>query len=161
MQIWSKVVKFYQFTRKELQSTLTPVQFSSVIQSCLTLCDPMDCSMPVFPFHHQLLEPTQTYVHWDGDAIQPSHPLSPPTFNLPQHQGLFQWVSSSHQVAKVLEFLLQHQSFQWIFGTDFLRMDWLDLLAVWGTLKSLLQHHGSKASILWCSAFLIAQNSTV
>ena len=159
MQIWSKVVKFYQFTRKELQSTLTPVQFSSVIQSCLTLCDPMDCSMPVFPFHHQLLEPTQTYVHWDGDAIQPSHPLSPPTFNLPQHQGLFQWVSSSHQVAKVLEFLLQHQSFQWIFGTDFLRMDWLDLLAVWGTLKSLLQHHGSKASILWCSAFLIAQLS--
>ena len=98
-------------------------QFSSVAQSCLTLCDPMDCSTPGFPVHHQLLEFTQTYVHWVGDAIQPSHPLlspSPPAFNLSQHQGLFKWVSSSHQVAKVLEFQLQYQSFQWIFRTDFL-----------------------------------------
>ena len=97
-----------------------------------------------------------------GDAIQPSHPLpfpSPPTFNLSQHQGLFQSVSSLHQVAKVLVFQLQHPSFQWIFRTDFLRMDWLDLLAVQGTLKSLLQHHSLKASILWCSAFSTVQLS--
>ena len=90
-------------------------QLSSVSQSCLTLCNPMDCSMPGFPVHHQPPEPTQTHVHRIGDAIQPSHPLSspsPPAFNLSQHQGLFQWVSSSHQVAKVLGFQLQHQSFQ-------------------------------------------------
>ena len=96
---------------------------SSVTQSCLTLCDPMDYSMPGFPVHHQLPEPTQTRVHWVGDAIQPSNPLSspsPPALNLSQHQGLFKWVSSSHQVAKVLEFQLQHQSFQWTFRTDFL-----------------------------------------
>ena len=99
------------------------VQFSSVAQSCLTLCDSMDCSTPGFPVHHQLPELTKTHVHWVGDAIQPSHPLlspSPTTFNLSQHQGLFQWVSSSHQVAKVLEFQLQHPSFQWIFKTNFL-----------------------------------------
>ena len=98
-------------------------KFSSVTQSCPTLCDPMDCSMPGLPIHHQLLEFTQTHVHWVGDAIQASHPLlspSLPTFNLPHNQGLFQWVSSSHQVARVLEFQLQHQSFQWIFRTDFL-----------------------------------------
>ena len=96
--------------------------FSSVAQLCPTLCDPMDCSTPGFLVHHQLLEPTQTHVHRVGDAIQPSHPLSSPspTFNLSQHQGLFQWVSSLHQVTKVLEFQLQHQSFQWIFRTDFL-----------------------------------------
>ena len=76
-----------------------------------------------------------------------------------QHQGLFKWVISLHQVAKVLEFQLQHQSFQWIFRTDFFRIDWFDLLAIQGTLRSLLQHHSSKASILWCSAFLIAQLS--
>ena len=94
------------------------VQFSSVTQSCLTLCDPMDCSTPGLAVHHQLLEFTQTHVHWVGDAIQPFHPLSspsPPTFNLSQHQRLFKWVSSLHQVAKVLEFKPQHQSFQWIF----------------------------------------------
>ena len=91
-------------------------QFSSVAQSCLTLCDSMNRSMPGLPVHHQLLEFTQTYVHWVGDAIQPSYPLSfpcPPASNPSQHQGLFQWVSSSHEVAKVLEFQLQHQSFQW------------------------------------------------
>ena len=93
---------------------------SSVAQSCPTLCDSMDCSIPGLPVHHQLPEFTQTLVHQVGDAIQPSHPLSPssPAFNLSQHQGFFQWVSSSHQVAKVLELQLQHQSFQWIFGTD-------------------------------------------
>ena len=98
-------------------------QFSSVVQSCLTLCDPVDCSMPGFPVHHQLSELTQTHVHWVGEAIQPSHPLMsplPPTFNCSQHQGLFQWVSSLPQVAKVLGLQLQHQSFQWIFRVDFL-----------------------------------------
>ena len=96
------------------------VQFSSVAQSCLTLSDPMDCSTPGLPVHHQLPEFTQTHVHWVGDTIQPSHSLSspsPPAFNLSQHQGLFQWVSSSNQVAKVSEFQFQHQSFQWIFRT--------------------------------------------
>ena len=99
------------------------VQFSSVTQLYLTLCDSMNCSTPGLPVHHQLPESTQTHVHRVGDAIQPSHPLSspsPPALNLSQHQGLFQWVSSLQQVAKVLEFQLQHQSFQWIFRTDFL-----------------------------------------
>ena len=92
-------------------------QLSSVTQWCPILFDPMDCSTPGFPVHHQLPELAQTHVHWVGDAIQPSHPLSspsPPAFNLSQHQGLFQWVSSSYQVAKVLELQLQQQSFQWI-----------------------------------------------
>ena len=92
-------------------SYISSVQFNSVAQSCLTLCNPMDRSTPGFPVHHQLPESTQTHVHWVGDAIQPSHPLSPPSppaFNLSQRQGLFQWVSSSHQVAIVLEF--QHIS---------------------------------------------------
>ena len=98
------------------------LQFSSIAQSCLTLCDPVDCSTPGLPVHHQLPEFTQTYVHWVGDAIQPSHPLSSPSpaFNLSQHQGLFKWVSSSHQVVKVLELQLQHQSFQWTPRTDLL-----------------------------------------
>ena len=98
-------------------------QFSSVTQSCPTVCNPMNCSMPGLPVHRQLPEFTQTHVHWIGDAIQPSHPLSspfPPASNPSQHQGLFQWVNSSHEVAKVLEFHLQQQSFQWIFRTDFL-----------------------------------------
>ena len=100
------------------------VQFSrSVAQSCPTLCDPMDCSTAGLPVHHQLPAITQIHVHWVGDAIQPSHPLSGPSplaFNLSQHQGLFKWVSSLYQVPKVLEFQLQHQSFQWTFRTDFL-----------------------------------------
>ena len=97
-------------------------QFSWVAQLCVTLCDPTEF-MPGLPVHHQLPEFTQTHVHWVGGAFQPSHPLSfpsPPAFNLSQHQGLFHWVSSSHQVARVLECQLQHQSFQWIFRTDFL-----------------------------------------
>ena len=96
---------------------------SAQSQLCLTLCDPMECSTPGCPVHHRLPEFIQTHVHWVGNAIQPSHPLSspfPPTFDLSQHQGLFEWVGSLHQVAKVLEFQLQHQSFQWIFSTDFL-----------------------------------------
>ena len=95
---------------------------TSAAQSCLTLCNPMDCSTLGLPVHHQLPELAQTHVHQVGDDIQPSQPLSspsPPAFNLSQYQGLFQRVSSSHQVAKVLEFQLQHQSFQRIFRTDF------------------------------------------
>ena len=137
-------------------------KFSSVTQSCPTLCDPMNCSTPGLPVHHQLPESTQTHVHWVGDAIQPSHPpLSPssPAVILSHHQGLFKWVRSSHQVAKVLEFQLQHQSFQWTPRPISFRMDWLDRLVVQGTLKSLLQHHNSKASILWCSTFFTVQLS--
>ena len=95
----------------------------SASKSHPTLCDPMDCSAPGFPVLHYPLEFAQTHVHWIGDAVQPSHPLSSPspTFNSSQHQGLFQWVSSLHQVAKVLEFQFQHQSFQWIIRTDFLQ----------------------------------------
>ena len=102
---------------------LTGIQFSSVAQSCPTLCDPMNCSTPGLPVHHQLPEFTQTHVHRVADAIQPSHPLSspsPPAPNPSQHQSLFQWVNSSHQVAKVLEFQLQYQSFQWTPRTDLL-----------------------------------------
>ena len=99
-------------------------QFSSVAQSCPTLCDPMNRSTPGLPVHHKLPECTQTHVHPVGDVIQPSHPLSspsPPAPNLSQHQGLFQWVNSSHEVTKVLEFQLQHQSFQWTPRTDLLQ----------------------------------------
>ena len=188
----------------------------------------MNCSTPGLPVHHQLLESTQTHVHQVDDAIQSSHPLSspsPPALNLSQHQGLFQWVSSLHQVAKVLECQLQHQSFQWTPRTDLLqdglvgppcsrrdpqessptpqfktkasilwhqglfnesvhirwpkywsfsfsispsneysglislRIDWINLLAVQGTLKRLLQHHSSKTSILQHSTFVIVQLS--
>ena len=143
-------------------------QFSSVALSCLTLCHPLDSSMPGFPVHHQLPEFTQIHVHWVSDAFQPSHLLSspsPPSLNLSQHQCPFQWVSSLHQVTKVLELQLQHQSFQWIFKvfqniqwTSF-RMDWFDLLAAQGILKSVLQHHSSKTSILWHAAFFIVKLS--
>ena len=94
---------------------ISTVEFSSVAQSCPTLCDSMDCSTPGLPVHHQLPEFTQTHVHQVTDAIQPSHALSPPSplsFNLSQHQGLFKELGSLHQVAKVLEFKLQQQSFQ-------------------------------------------------
>ena len=135
------------------------VQFNSVAQLCLTLCNPMDCSMPGLPVHHQLPEFTQTHVHWVGDAIQPSHSLlspSPPAFIVSRHQSLFKWVSSSHQV---LAFQLQYQSFHEYSGLISFRIDWMDLLAVRGTHKSLLQHHSSKASILRLSAFFVVQLS--
>ena len=106
-----------------LQTKVCLDNVSSVAQLCPTLCDPMDCRTPGLPVHHQLLEFTQTHVHWVGDAIQPSHPLLSPSLSvlsLSQHQGLLKWVSSFHRVTKVLEFQLQHQSFQWIFRTDFL-----------------------------------------
>ena len=138
------------------------VQFSSVAQLCPTHCDPMDCSTPGFPVHHQLPKLAQTHVHQVGHAIQPSHLLSfpsPPAFNPSQHQGLFNesvlhiwwpkyWsfscsTSPSNEHSRLISF----------------RIDWLDLLAVQGTLKSLLQHHRSKASILQCSALFIVQLS--
>ena len=106
-----------------MTSEMNSVQFSSVTQLCPTLCDPMNSSTPGLPVHYQLLESTQTHVHRVGDAIQPSHPLSspsPPALNPSQHQGLFQSVISSHVVAKVLEFQLQHQSFQWTPRTNLL-----------------------------------------
>ena len=134
------------------------VQFSSVAQLCLTFYEPMDCSTPGFPVHHQLLEFTQTHVHQVGDAIQSSHPLSthsPPTFNLSQHQALFKRVSSSHQVAKYWSFRFSISPSNEHSGLISFRTDCLDLLAVQGTLKSLLQHHSSKASILLCSSFFI------
>ena len=122
----------------------------------------MDCSIPGFPVHHQLLELTQTHVHRVGDAIQPSHPLSspsPPALNLSQHQGLFRWVISSHQVAKRLSFSFSIRPSNEYSGLISFRMDSLDLLAVQGTLKSLLQHHSSKASILWLSDLFMVQLS--
>ena len=104
-------------------STISTSQFSSVAQLCPTLCKPMNRGTPGLPVHNQLLEPIQTHVSRTSDTIQPSHPLSspsPPALHLSQHQGLSKWISSLHQVAKVLELQLQHQSFQWIFRTGFL-----------------------------------------
>ena len=117
------------------------IQFNSLAQLCPTLCNPIDCGMPVFPVLHQLLELAQTYVHPVGDVIQPSHPLlfpSPPAFSLSQHQGLFQWLSSSHQVAKVLEFSFSISPSSEYSGLISFRVDWLDLLAVQGILRSFL-----------------------
>ena len=126
------------------------------------LCNPMDCSMTGFPVHHQLLELIQTHVHRVSNAIQPSYSLlspspSPPAFSLSQHQGLFQWVSSSHQVDWSFSFSISPSN-EYSRLISF-RIDWLNLPAVQGTLKSLLRHHSSKASILWCSAFFIVQLS--
>ena len=140
---------------------LTPgSQFTSVAQSCPTLCNPMDSSTPGLLIHHQLPEFTQTHVHGVSDAIQPSHPLSspsPPAFRPASWSyPVRQFFSSG---AQVLEFQLQHQSFHEHSGLISFRIHWLDLLAVQGTLKSLLQQNSSKASILWCSAFFIVQLS--
>ena len=143
-------------------SVLAWRELSSVAQSCPTLCNPVDYSTPCFPVHYHLLELAQTYVHWVGDAIQPSHPLtspSPPAFNLTQHQGLFQWVGSLHQVAEYWSLTSSISSSSEYSGLISFRIDWFDLLAVQGTLKSLLQHHSSKALILWCSAFFMVQLS--
>ena len=139
------------------------VPFSSVAQSCLTLCDPMNCSTSGLPVHHQLPESTQTHVQWVNDAIQPSHPLSspsPPAFNLSQHQEFF----SNESVLRIK--WPKYWSFSFSIslsnedsGLIPFRIDWLDLLVVQGTLKSLLQHHSSKASIFRCSAFFIVQLS--
>ena len=141
---------------------LSLIQFRWVAQSCPTVYNPMNCSTPGLP--HQLQEFTQTHVHWVSDAIETFHPLSSPSapaFNLSQHQGLFKWVSSLHQVAKILEFHFNISRSNEHPGLISFRMDWLDLLAVQGTLKSLLQHHSSKASIHRCSAFFIVQLSSI
>ena len=132
---------------------------SSAAQLCSTLCNPMDCSMSGLPVHHQLQELTQTHVHRIGDAIQPSHPLlSPsPAFNLSLHQDLFQWTGSLHQVANYRSFSFNISPSNEHSGLISFRKDWLDLLAVQGTLKNLLQHHSSKASILQHSTFFIVQ----
>ena len=155
-----KITFRLQFGLCSLCCTVHPwvssVQFSSLAQSCPTLCNPMNRSTPGLPVHHQLLEFTQTHVHRVADAIQPSHPRlspSPPASNPSQHQSLFQWVNSSHK------FSFSIIPAKEISGLTSFRMDWLDLLAVQGTLKSLLQHHSSKASILWHSAFFTVQLS--
>ena len=138
------------------------VQFSSVAQSCLTLCDPMNCSMLGLPVHHQLLEFTQTHVHRVSDAIQPSHPLlspSPPAPNPSQHQSLFHESTLHVRWPKYWSFSFSIISSKEHPGLISFRMDWLDLLAVQGTLKSLLQQMQFKRSILWCSAFFTVQLS--
>ena len=131
---------------------ISSVQFSSVTQSCPTLCNPMNCSTPGFPVHHQLAESTQTHVHRTGDAIQPSHSLSSPSspaLNPSQYQVLrIRW-------PKYWSFSFNTSPSNEHPGLISFRMDWLDLLAVQGTLKSLLHHHSSKASILRCLAFFI------
>ena len=121
----------------------------------------MDYSTADLPVHHQLPQFTQTHVHWVSDAIQPSHPQSSPSpaFSLSQHQGLFKWVCSSYQVPKYWSFSFSISPSNEFSGLISFSIDWLDLLAVQGTLKSLLQHHSSKASILWHSAFFIVQLS--
>ena len=138
------------------------VQFSSVAQSCPTLCDPMNRSPPGLPVHHQLPEFTETHVHWVSDAIQPSHPLSspsPPAPNPSQHQSLFNESTRHMRWPKYWSFSFSIIPSKEIPGLISFRMDWLDLLAVQGTLRSLLQHHSSKASILRRSAFFTVQLS--
>ena len=122
----------------------------------------MDCSMPGLPVYHQLPEFTQTHFDWVGDAIQPSHPLlspSPPAFNLSQHQGLFQWVSSSHQVVKVLEFQFQHQSLQWTPRTDLLYDGLIGSPCHPRDSQESSPTPQSKASIIQCSSFFTVQFS--
>ena len=126
----------------------------SVTQFCPTLCDPMDCNTPGFPVLHHLPELAQTHVHWVGDVIQPSRPLLPTSaFNLSQHQGLFQWVGFSHQVAKVLEVQPQHQSLQWIFRID----SWIwpfVILRDWKSTSILYTIYLSFFILLWVSVSL-------
>ena len=134
----------------------------SAANLCLTLFDPTDYSTPGFPVRHQLPEVAQTHVLWVNDAIQPSHPLSspfPPAFSLSQHQVLFKWVSSLHQMPKYWSFSFSISLSNEYSGLISFRMDWLDLLSVQGTLKSLLQHHNLKASIRRYSAFFMVQLS--
>ena len=149
--------------RCSLWDTLRSLQFGSIAQSCLTLCNPMDCSTPGFPVHQQLPEPTQTHVHCVSDAIQPSHPLSspsPPAFSLSQYQGLFQWVSLHMRWPKYWSFSFNINPSSEYSGLISFRIDLFDLLAVQDTLKSLLQHHSSKAQFfgaqppLWSNSYV-------
>ena len=137
-------------------------KFSSVVQSCPTLCDPMNCSTPGIPVHYQLPEPAQIHAHGVGDAIQPSHPLSspsPPAFNLSQHQVFFKESVLHIKWPKYWSFSFSISPSNEYSGLISFRIDWFDLLAVQGTLKSLLQHHSSKASILQHSAVFVVQLS--
>ena len=141
---------------------ISSVQFSSVAQSCTTLHEPLNRSTPGLPVHHQLLEFTQTHAHQVGDAIQPSHPLSspsPPAPNPSQHQGLSSESALHIRWPKYWSFSFSISPSNEHPGLIFFRMDWLDLLAVQGTLKSLLQYHSLKASIFQCSAFFTVQLS--
>ena len=140
---------------------LTPIQFSSVAQSCPSLCDPMNRSTPGLPVHHQLQEFTQTHIHRVSDAIQPSHPLSSPSPapNPSQHQSLSSISTLRMRWPKYWSFIFSISPSNEHPGLISFRMDWLDLLTVQGTLKSLLQHHSSKASILRRSAFFTVQLS--
>ena len=136
-------------------------QFSSIAQLCPTICDPMNRNMPGLPIQHKLPEFTQTHAHRVGDAMQPSYPLlspSPPAPNPSRHQGLFQQVNTSHEVAKYWSFSFSISPSNKHSGLISFRMDWLDLLAAQGTLKSLLQHQSSKASIFQHSAFFTSNS---
>ena len=138
------------------------VQFSSIAKSCPTLCNSMNRSTPGLPVHHQLLESTQTHVHWVGDAIRPSHPLwfpSPPALIFPSIRVFSNEIALHIRWPKYWSFSFNISPANEHPGLISFRMDWLDLLAVQGTLKSLLQHHSSKASILQRSAFFIVQLS--
>ena len=131
-----------------------------VVQSCLTLCDPMNCSTLGFPVLYHLLEFAQIHVHWVCDVFQPFHPLSSfslPTFSLSQQQGLFQWVGSSYQVAKYWNFSIS--PFNEYSGLISSKTDGFDLFALQGTLKRLLQHHSLEASVFQCSAIFMVQLS--
>ena len=136
------------------------VQFTSVAQSCPTLCNPINCSTPGLPVHHQLPEFTQTHIHRVNDAIQPSHPLSSPSPPAPMPPSISVFSNESTlrmRWPKYWSFSFSIIPSKEIPGLISFRMDWLDLLVVQGTLKSLLQHHNSKASILLCSAFFTVQ----
>ena len=160
--LWWENLPLKRLHIRYIRYHVAQIQSVQLLKLCPTLFDPMDCRMPAFLVHYQLQELAQIHVHQVGDAIQLSHPLSspsPPAFNLAQHQGLFQSVSSPHQLAKVLEFQLHICPSNEYLGLISFRIDWLDLLAVQETLKSLFQHHSSKASILQRSAFFIVQLS--
>ena len=167
----SNCLKFYSngecFHSVSFSLSLSPfssVQFSSVTQLYLTLCENTDCTMSGLPVHYQLLELTQTHVHWVSDAIQPSHPLlspSPPALIFPSMRGLLKWASTLHQVTKVLALMMQVLCFSFSIspsneysGLISFRSDWFDILAVQGTLKHLLQHDSSKTPILHPSTFV-------
>ena len=156
--MWFLSGDWSQIKNSKAQTLLFPSPVS-VAQSCPTLGDPKDCSTPGFPVHHQLPELAQTHVRQVGGAIQPSNLLSSPSpdFNISQHQGLFQWVALCIRWPKYWSFSISPSNEHP--GLTSFRMDWLDLLAVQGTFKSLLQHHSWKASILWCSAFFMVQLS--
>ena len=156
------IERFSSFIRKKVLSMLKEAyQFSSVAQSCLTLCDPMDCSKPGFPVLHHLQELAQILIHSVSDAIKQFRPLlspSPPAFNLSQHQIFLNESVIRIRWPKYWSFNSSISPFSEYSGLISFRIDWFDL-AIQGTLKSLLQHHSSKALILWCSAFFMVQLS--